>query len=77
MHFPSGNNFVGAKEAVALGVCPHPGGSLLAAEVRYTKIINLLAVSPWQLPLQRDPGSGEVLLLKLDLMYAHLKSTIY
>lgn len=33
MHFPSGNDFVGAREWVTVGVRPHPGGSLLAAEV--------------------------------------------
>lgn len=37
MHFPSGNYFVGAREGVIVGVCPHPGGSLLAAEVKIYK----------------------------------------
>lgn len=46
MHFPCGNDFVGAREGVTVGVRPHPGGSLLAAKVKIYKD-NQFVVSPW------------------------------
>lgn len=68
MHFPSGRDFDGAREWVTVGVRPHPGGPLLAAEFELYE----------DNTLQRDPGSGEVLLPILDLMYAYLlKGPIY